>query len=400
MKGLSEYIIHILNKTHICEEWIKTNYKLKPIIILGDTGCGKSSLADYLMRDHTCININSDHSRTIPHLDTYLNDSFFKKSITMLFDQKNPYKSIIFDDIDYIRTNDKQLFNSIIQFSKQPHKNHPVIYIISSLQNKDILSLYNRCFPIHITLSPKQLIHIVRNYFVKDKRHMSYVKTIISQCHSNFHSIQSNLSFHDKKETIQTYEKKETNKIIFLDRLLQMESVVEMIRMSSSEHTIISLNILENYSPLILQSTLSDKDKLQLLDKIYYYHCLSDNFGQICNPYYDWGLTEVKILLGIIYPIILLRKLKPRLITFKYTKNISQCIIHTYHLKLMNNKKLDFMDIFILFHMFQMNYPNQFIQTYIQELSISKKILTKFFKYYETLYNHKIPKQKITQALQ
>ena len=136
-----------------------------------------------------------------------------------------------------------------------------------------------------------------------------------------------------------------------------------------------------------------------LIQQIYYHHCLGDNFGQLCNSYYDWKLTEINILFGIIYPIVLLRKLKPILRTFTYTKNISQCIIHIHHLKLMNNKSLDYMDLFILFRMFQMNYPIQLIQTYIQELRISKKILTKFFKYYETLYNHKIPKQKMKQIL-
>ena len=120
----------------------------------------------------------------------------------MLFNRKNPYKSLIFDDLENIKSNDKQLFNSIIKFSKQSHKNHPIIYIVSSLQDKDILSLYNRCYPIHITFSPKELIHIVRTYFVKDKKHLTYVRTIIKQCHANFNSIQSNLSFHTKKETI------------------------------------------------------------------------------------------------------------------------------------------------------------------------------------------------------
>jgi len=399
MKDLSEYIIHILNKTLVCDEWIKTEYQQKPIIILGDTGCGKSSLANHVLREHTRIIINSDNCRTIQNLTTYLDNSLFKKSITMLFNRKNPYKSLIVDDLEYIKSNDKQLFNSIIQFSKKPHKNHPVIYIISSLQDKDILSLYNRCYPIHVTFSPKQLIHIVRNYFVKDKKHLSYVRTILSRCHSNFHSIQSNLSFHEKKETIQTYEKKETDKIIFMNHLFQMESMDDTIRLSSSEHTIISLNILENYCPLITQSDLPEKEKLKLLDQIYYYHCLSDNFGQICNSYHGWKFTEINILFGIIVPIILLRKLKPRLNTFTYTKNISQCIIHIYHLKLMNGLSIDHMDIFILFRMFQMKYPIQVIQIYIRELGISIKILTKFFRYYETLYNYKVPKQKIKQIL-
>jgi len=110
MKELSEYILHILHKKKVCNEWIQSKYTEKPIIIFGDTGCGKTCLANYLLRDFTTVYINSDNCRTTPSLTNFLNDSLYKKSITMLFKKKRPYKSLIFDDLDYIRKNDKHLF--------------------------------------------------------------------------------------------------------------------------------------------------------------------------------------------------------------------------------------------------------------------------------------------------
>ena len=56
MKDLSEHILHILHKQHICEDWIK-KYKEKPIVIIGGKGCGKTRLAEYILRDFTKIYI-------------------------------------------------------------------------------------------------------------------------------------------------------------------------------------------------------------------------------------------------------------------------------------------------------------------------------------------------------
>jgi hypothetical protein len=398
MKELSEYILHILHKKQVCNEWIQSKYTEKPIIIFGDTGCGKTCLANYLLRDFTNVCINSDNCQNTPNLTNFLNDSLYKKSITMLFKKKRPYKSLIFDDLDYIRKNDKHLFKSIIQFSKESHRDHPIIYIISSLENKDIKYLYNRCFPIHIQLTKEHIYSIVRDYFVQKKQKPSYIKRLIQQCHSNFHSIQSNLSFHEKKETIQSYEKKETDNIRYYNYIVNECPMNDLFRVSSCDHSIISLNLLENYSKIIdSMDQLSDKEKVNILDKMYSNICLSDYFRQLYLPYYAYGLDELFILLNIIIPITYLRKCNPQLISFMYTKTISKCIIYTYHMKLMNEFSIDYEDLYILFSMIYTKCDINYILDYIQELGITKKVFNKFMKYYESLYKYKLPKQQIKQ---
>lgn len=398
MKDLSEYIIHILHKKQVCNEWIQSNYKEKPIIILGDTGCGKTRLANYLLRDFTNVCINSDNCRNIPNLTKYLNDSLYKKSIAMLFEKKHPYKSLIFDDLDYIRNNDKHLFKSIIQFSKESHRDHPIIYIISSLENKEIKYLYNRCFPIHIQLTKEHVYSIVRDYFVIEKQKPSYIKRLIQQCHSNFHSIQSNLSFHKKKETIQSYEKSERDNVRYYNYIINECPLNDLFRVTSCDHSIISLNLLENSSKIIdSMNELSDIQKVTILDKMYSHICLSDYFGQLYLPYYSYGLDEIFILLNIIIPISYLRKCNPQLLSFMYTKTISKCIIYTHHMKLMDQFFIDYEDLYILFSMLYNKYNINDIIDYIQELGISEKVFNKFMKYYESLYNYKLPKQQIKQ---
>ena len=88
----SEYILNIINKTNFINEWIKEKYKMKPIIIYGKLGTGKTSLANYILRDFTKININIESCKNIPSLKDHLDMSLYKKSITMMFHQENIYK--------------------------------------------------------------------------------------------------------------------------------------------------------------------------------------------------------------------------------------------------------------------------------------------------------------------
>lgn len=402
MKDLSEHILHILHKEQVCEEWIQSNYKEKPLVILGGSGCGKSQLAKYLLKDFTTIVINSENCRNTPNLTDYLNDSLYKKSITMLFRKQRPYKSLIFDDLDYIRLNDKSLFKSIIQFSKESHRQHPIIYIVSSLDNKDIKYLYNHCYPICIQFTEKQLYVIVRDYFRNNEKHCkpTFIKQLIDKCHSNFHSIQSNLSFHKKKECIQSYEKKETDHIKYYNHLVNECSLQDLFRVTSCNYTIISLNILQNYSRSIDESqNLSDKEKITILDKIYHSICLGDYYGQLYLSNYSSGLDESQILLDIGIPVIYLRKYKPMIHSFTYTKIISKCIIYTHHLKLLKQVSLDYEDLFILFYMLYKQYDYKQINNYIHRLGITQKMFYKFIKYYESMYSCKIMKQQVKQLV-
>ena len=394
MKDLSEYILHTLHKQKICENWIHKTYIEKPLIIYGDHGCGKSSLAKYILKDFTKIIIDSEKYKQIPNLTTYLNDSFYKKSITMLFQKKNNYKSIIFDDLEYIRLNDKQLFHSIIQFSKVNHRNHPIIYIVSSIQHKDLKSLYNRCFPIEINLSEKDIYYIVRNYFSNDKKHLSFIKTIVRQCHSNFHSIQSNIAFHENKHSIQSYEKKENDHLIYYNKLLSAKDIQEISSLSSYSVDMVGpLNFLENISRCIDHSDISESEKVKRLDKVYYYNCLNDYYKQICLSQTNLNNLHIQHVFGMIAPVLFSDNIQ--LQSFKNTSIISKSIIYTHHLKLMNTYSIDYEDLFILFCMIKMNYHKKVIQLYINELHLTKKVFSKFMKYYEIMYNYKIPKKQI-----
>ena len=134
---LSEEIINSFNKKSFIDEWLSYKYKEKSIAIYGLPGTGKSTIADYILKDWVKVYIRSDFCRSSNNLEDYLNDTLYKKSITMMFNDKI-YKSLIIDDIHYIQINDKKLFKSIVQFSKVKGKNNPIIYIFNSINNNVI----------------------------------------------------------------------------------------------------------------------------------------------------------------------------------------------------------------------------------------------------------------------
>ena len=103
MKVQSEYILELLHKKDVINNWISSKYQQNPLIIYGMSGSGKTSLANYILRDQTVVHINLDFCKGNQSLETFLELSLFKKSITMMFDQKNTNKAIIFDDLNYIQ---------------------------------------------------------------------------------------------------------------------------------------------------------------------------------------------------------------------------------------------------------------------------------------------------------
>ena len=138
MEDHSEYIIKLLHKKNVVRDWISNKYKENPIIIYGVSGTGKTSLANYILKDFTKITINLDFCKSGKPLNEYLDMSLYKKSITMMFDNKNTNKAILFDDLNYIQEYDKKLFKQIIDFSKKKIKDHPIIYIFNHINHKNI----------------------------------------------------------------------------------------------------------------------------------------------------------------------------------------------------------------------------------------------------------------------
>ena len=91
-EDMCRYIIDLHNKKTFIEEWLKYRYKEKSLYISGNPGIGKTTIANYILKDWVKIYVKSDLCKTNICFEDFIKDSLYKKSITMMFDS-NTYKS-------------------------------------------------------------------------------------------------------------------------------------------------------------------------------------------------------------------------------------------------------------------------------------------------------------------
>ena len=397
MRDLSLHILKLLHKETFCEEWIQTKYKQKPIFIQGSPGCGKSSLAKYILRSRTIVYIHSDITKETNNLKQYLRDHLYKKNVTMLFSRslkdKLP-KALLFDDIDTIRDLNKSFFQECIQFSKKKNTDHPVIYVSSLLQGKDLQTLYNHSFPLSIELTNQQIQTITKRYFSETSQPKFFVPTVVKQCHQNLHSIQMTMDFYKTKDTIQSFDYHEQDPLQFLNQLLQEEKLSSLFQLCSCDYTILSLNILENILFYLWMKNTGGSHH-NLISDIYQSVCLSDWIQIKTQMFYDWNFSEFQILQGIIRPLKKLRSCFPntQFTQFTYTKQISRGIIYTHNKQCLQNMNLNYSHFYRLYKMLVGNTSIQEVKTFVGKHKITLKLAQKFLKHFEMFYGKKIQKR-------
>ena len=391
MEVQSEYVLELLNKKKNIDNWILNDYKKKALIIYGNNGIGKTSLANYILRDFTTITINIDFCKQGKQLDDYLDLSLYKKSITMMFNNKNTNKAIIFDDINYIQSYDKSLFKDIISFSKKPVGNHHVIYIFNNIQNKYIQSIYKNTYPLHLTFTNPQMKDIVKKYYVIKKK-INYDK-LIQKSNYNFHNIKVNIdTYKDDFSQVQEYDKQEEELNLFIRKMYRSD-IIDIYRICDSDYNIISLHLLQNCIQWIFdQKNLKYKQKISIIKNIYYSNCIGDNTLSFIHKFNDWLLLNHFITYSIVYPIHLMNLNKVQINELIYNKYVSKSIIYTYNIKLLSTHNLDINILSFLYQLIKeyndVSNNNKYIyihkiQEFINKYNIPIKIIEKFIKFFD-----------------
>tara|TARA_B100001123_G_C15210865_1_gene987199 strand:- start:227 stop:1462 length:1236 start_codon:yes stop_codon:yes gene_type:complete len=407
MNTLGEYILYLLGKEEFITQWINGGFKEKPIVILGENGSGKTTFANHIIKDFDNISITIDFCKKHISLKEYLDSSLYKKSITMMFQQTHIYKSIIFDDLNYIQKNDKQLFKSIIDFSKKKITLHPVIYIISSLENKHILDLWKKSHKMKLSYTYDQIKNIVCKYFVKESISSTNVEKLLHHSNYNLNSVKANINYHKTNyHNIQTYENTDTTTQKFIKDLYSIDNTKDIYHKCSSDYSTIGLNILENMIPLLEKSPhISNREKIELISNIYTNQCFGDNLLTYIHISSNWYFINHITYLTIVYPIIITRRLSFDLSNITYNKYISKCIISTFHKKLFNKHSYD---IVILSHLYHLLYLYQqegclskkneiliIVKEYIKLYKIPHEGVSKFMKYFSGVYDLHYSKKHI-----
>ena len=195
---LYEYILNVSHQKDKITQWIQNDYLDYPLVICGQKGTFKSSIARFILKDRTILTVDIQFCKQKLSFHDFIESSLYKKSISMMFQEKsNVYKALIIDDITYILQHDKFLFKSIMNFAKQKN-NHPIIYIINSNENKQIRSLYQKSCKLYLNYTLEQEKYIISRFILDKNQHMTenQLNTLIYKSYHNFNSIHVNLQFH------------------------------------------------------------------------------------------------------------------------------------------------------------------------------------------------------------
>lgn len=376
----------------LLDKWkksFKNKKNIKPLIINGNKGCGKTTLANILLNECSIIRIDSNTN----NIEEYIKNIITKKDISMLFD-KTSSKAIILDDI-FINN---KIIKEYISYCKILYNNNCPIIIVNSYNIHKIINLKNNYYIININFNNTQLFNITKtfcnNYNMKITN--SNIKNIISKSNNNFNSIKENIKYLKHSDNykldyydINNYNTNNYNNIVInnTENLIYKDinkNITDITKNYSFDNNIILYNIIDN-----IYNLTSDIDIIIKLYKSILYVDLCD------YNYYQTKYNNIYIFYNTLYPISIIRKNKLNKISITYNKYIS------YSLQYINsinnyNVKTDIYYYFIKFLILFDKDKNILIdlKSYIKYYNLTKKNINSIIKLY-FLLNNKKPKSYI-----
>jgi len=388
---LSKDIIDLFNKKSFLDDWLDFKYKEKSLVIYGIPGSGKSTIADYILKDWVKVYIKSDFCKSSKNFEDYLNDTLYKKSITMMFNDK-VLKSLIIDDINYIQTNDKKLFKSILDFSKKKEKNNPIIYIFTNI-NKNLKTIVSKCFPFKIEYKTDFLVNIVHKYFLPNIDKNDIIELVLKSNH-NLHNIIVNIDFYKTKfSQINTYDNVNDELSEHIKNIINMESINDIYNNSYSEYMVIGMNILDSFNEFFKKTNIKQKEKLDIIGKVYWNNSISDSIYKSLNETNDWNSINHIITFNTLSSIYYIKKYNLHVKEVPYTKYISKSIIFIHKNKILNTN-ID--NIEFLYELIQKYLDKKEkdifmkIKKYIEYHKINLTIAETFLKFFKNYNKDKI----------
>lgn len=389
---ITEEIIDSLNKKSFIKEWSSHKYKEKSLSIYGVPGCGKSTIAEYILKDWVKVYVKSDFCKSSKNLEEYLNDTLYKKSITMMFNKKQR-KSLIIDDLYYIQRNDKKLFKSILDLSKKKERNNPIIYIFNSL-NKNVKTIISRCFPIKVDISTNFIVDIVGRYLLQNSSKKDIFE-LVSKSNNNLHNIKVNIDFYKGTfKNINTYDNVNEELSEHIKNILKMEDIDSIYTNSYSDYMIIGLNLLDSIDNFLKKNKiLTKKEKQDIIYNVYKNNIVSDRIYKILNETNDWNSIDHILTFNTLSTIYHIKKNNLYLDDIPYTKYISKSIIFIHKNKTLNTKIENLEYLYKLIEKYltkKEKYIFHKIKYYIKYKNIDLNVAETFLKYFKNYNKDKI----------
>ena len=396
-------LIFYKNEINQAIKWIE-NFKnnvdrsKKVLLLIGDTGCGKTCIAHLLFKkfNYQIIELNSTDTRSQKKLGEFLHKTLgFNNILDMFYEKKRPI-GLILDEIETLcQNNDKGGLSEFIQIlkdnlkyeknklkeendknkSKKNIKNekskvnmnkfifieNPIICTYTNNNDKKVNELKTFSHVIHfknidIDTYKKYFNYIKKVTNVSFDLKSSLLKSIVSECNNDIRKfIQSieNIILYNQNKDIKKVDEKDIINVknlndttkndiqlidavhLFLNEKIKLDKL-DLLFYLDPYH--LPYTIYQNLMYFIQNTTLSYENKIEIYS--IFLNCMS-NFDKINNLIYDnndWCTVDNSLkLYGLYYPNFYLHNTK-----FKVKKeiDIEFTNIHNKASQMLVNKKL------------------------------------------------------------
>ena len=382
-----------MNIPSLKKEIIENFHKLKkPLLIYGSPGCGKTYLANELLKDTVLLRIDLSLLKRIHNCKEYILDRLKKRNVTLMFHNKNEQRGLLIDDIHIFYKYDKSSYKLIIELIKEGKYYGSKIILTccnTFLKNKDLCRIKLSKYEIKYNKSDyyKLCLKILKDKKIKlsDDKY----DTLIYYSNYNlnkFNSNLDNLGKIDKKDNFDPIEK------ITMDLLTNKYSLNEILRLCENDEIIIGFNLLENCLLFI-------NNYEETLYKIYEYYTISDNIETFTIKNQSNLIKNYSMGISIcMINYLIHQNYKTNYSKIIYNKYISRSMAITISLTIYNNINCPYTYILLyLFYTYNYlridKYKDKILELYNQ---YPKEIINSNKKF-ETFYNQKIDFKKMYQ---
>ena len=361
------------------------------LLISGKSGCGKTELANEIFKKISLV-INTSSIKKYKNIDDELLNSFKKKNIMMMFQEKKENKEILIDDLDVLYKHDKKLFNGLINFLiKKKFYNSKFIIITNNIfiSNRSLKKLDYVLLNLDYTLT--NYYSIVNNIFKdhKIKKGSNEFDQIIYQSNYNLNKIYSLLKY-SKDENKLLNDDFDTNVCLTNKIIFNNLTINEILNINNSfNDSSILLNLLENII-LIFNYEKDIFQKIKIISKIYEYYNLYDYFETKMIKYHFWELRDYNLLFtSCIYSMFIDKQMvndhKSYILNnFIYNKYISKSIYTTNISNIYNENILNQDYDHVYFYLYLIYIRNVDKDILLDKLkNINKKYLNNIINFFQ-----------------
>ena len=269
------------------------------IVIYGKNGCGKTTLANLLVRDYDSLTIDTKHLKQHEEIRKIVSNHIGKRNVLSLLQGVDKPKAILFDNADTFYSYDDISFKYLMGIFRDTESHmtmivicHPSFYKNRTLQKTIFQDIY-----LTYTISEYQkAIRKIATHVSLTSRDYDLQK-LSQETDFNFHNVYEILS----RSTTTTppsdilpigdYCKDISD--ITRELLEQTYDLEDIIRLSESDASVIGLNMLENVSKGIRDALEKD------MGEIYRNYLISDVFETYMNRHSEWCMREYVIIFSV-----------------------------------------------------------------------------------------------------